>query len=338
MFAKLLPFFATFIRFSSWSTPPGRKRNAVMCFSSHSPLGTGVQARNKVRKLQHAQNMNYSGHTFATRFVHSIMPKEYYFKEPENFHRVVDAVCKDARQCTDMGITYTGIKHWVAFIGCKGDAPFLVKVGRLNRSFYNLPKRPSSKKPSTGVCHLCSAGVPGIPFEDVGDNALHNITIGDTRPWEQTPGILCSTHEPSLPESFFRYDIWHCWHLGEGRNLVASGMALCLDLVVDSSIPAKLDQLYQDYVSFCRRAHLQIYVLQFSKEFFHLEPSDFPKGSWTKGNLTTSLVKWMRNFLQRNQCQIEPGSLVAGLAPRFLLASVLLAWCCCFFCFGPRKR
>lgn len=273
--------------------------------------------RNRVKKghLKSAQLLNYEGHTFTTRFVHALIPKEFYHDSPGNFEKILAYLSTNARSCAEVGVEFEGRTFWACFVGCKGDMPFLVKAGRLERSFYNLPKQPTSKKPGRGICHLCLAGTAGVMFEDSSDGASHNLTVGEVAPWTTRPSMLVNAHDVSLPESFFQFDIWHCWHLGEGRNLVCTGMALFLDDVVQaSSIPEALAQLFDDYCSFCQRARRQRYLLAFRKDFFHLEASNFPRGSWTKGNLTTSLVKWMVDYLDRHAEQVQPGSLLEGLA------------------------
>ena len=55
----------------------------------------------------------------------------------------------------------------LAVTGIKGDWPFLIECGRLQRHFRRAPKRGQSSMQSEGVCHLCLAGYDGIPFTDV---------------------------------------------------------------------------------------------------------------------------------------------------------------------------
>ena len=302
----------------------GRKRNAVMCLSTHSPLGMGVEiakTRKKVLKPMlkfKRQEMNYKGHTFATHFVHAVMPKEAYFKDPENFHSVLNFLAADATHGVEEGLTHLGEHYWFACIGLKGDAPFLVKAGRLQRSFYNLPKKPLSQtqqrksKAPNGICHLCMAGSShDLPFEDCSDGACHNTTLGDVKPWDRMPGVLVCPHDPLLPEGYFFFDPWHLFHLGEGRNLVSCGMQLILPLAEGTNVDSKLQCLFEDYSQWCQRSRRQKYLIQFRKDFFHLEEGDFPRGTWTKGNLTTSLLKWLRNFTWRRREDIVEGSLLA---------------------------
>ena len=51
--------------------------------------------------------------------------------------------------------------------GIKGDWPFLIESGHLQRHFRRAPKRGQSSMESEGVCHLCMAGYNGLSFTDV---------------------------------------------------------------------------------------------------------------------------------------------------------------------------
>lgn len=51
--------------------------------------------------------------------------------------------------------------------GIKGDWPFLIESGHLQRHFRRAPKRGQSSMEAEGVCHLCMAGYNGVSFTDV---------------------------------------------------------------------------------------------------------------------------------------------------------------------------
>ena len=51
--------------------------------------------------------------------------------------------------------------------GIKGDWPFLIECGHLQRHFRRAPKRGQSSMEAEGVCHLCMAGYNGVSFTDV---------------------------------------------------------------------------------------------------------------------------------------------------------------------------
>ena len=83
----------------------------------------------------------------------------------------------------------------------RGDLRALEKLGGLERNCRRCPKAKASKKPATGICHLCMAGEEQRvgnnpnhspwPFEDLQLNPAWVATIGQELPWDTTPTSLC---------------------------------------------------------------------------------------------------------------------------------------------------
>lgn len=152
----------------------------------------------------------------------------------------------------------------LAVTGIKGDWPFLIECGRLQRHFRRAPKRGQSSMQSEGVCHLCLAGYDGIPFTDVSaaprfeetmssaavsclclcwnhfflgnvdwclclacDNFSYHYLIQAMTPWETlSPWVLDLPAEPHFRPYILRPDVFHNWHLGAGRYFVASSLVI----------------------------------------------------------------------------------------------------------------
>lgn len=290
----------------------GPKRQAVMCLSVASILGKGVTTRSKraAPNRSDKQLMNYTGHSYATRFLLGVLPKEAYESDPSVFQAYVDTWAGDLRKLALDGIAspIDGQQFYVAVLHVKGDWPFLVKVGELNRSFYNAPKRASSQKDCTGICHLCEAGRPGVPYEDLRSCGEWQFTVGISRPWVGTPAVFQIPHDPSFPEFFLSPDPFHTWHLGEGRHFVANCIKLILPLANGTNNDDRLSWLFADYRTFCKSQGRQCYAVRFGASLFRIVGNEFPTGSWTKGNFTTSLVKWMNHFLNSRRHTFPDGS------------------------------
>ena len=95
---------------------------------------------------------------------------------------------------------------------------------------------------------------------------------------------------------------------------MANAVQLTLDFVDGDSVDQQLNLLYLDYKQYCKRNSNQVYALRFTKELFSLNKNDYPTGSWTKGNLTTSLVKWVAYFFRSKRNTFAEGSLHMKLA------------------------
>ena len=114
---------------------------------------------------QHTMLVNAKGNTLRTRFLMGLMHRKDYSDDPDNLDSLVELICQDFQMLGDMGIEMQGQRVWAVVIAAKGDWEFLVKLGHLSRSYRNAPKHNSGQ--DRGMCHLCLAGEPGFPFEDV---------------------------------------------------------------------------------------------------------------------------------------------------------------------------
>ena len=113
-------------------------------------------------------------------------------------------------------------RWWGCFIGLVGDWPWLAKCG-LDRSFMNVLKHKGPENGAVrdckGICHLCSAGKPNYPYEQINSKTplweasiLQETPFPDPSPFEIVPHT-----EGQLP-ALYHYDLFHCFHLGMGKN------------------------------------------------------------------------------------------------------------------------
>ena len=149
-------------------------------------------------------------------------------------------------------------KHMV-LLHVVGDWPWLTDSGRLARSFRNVPKHVSRKKPPTGVCHWCRAGQPGCDFEQVNSNnpkwleTMFTESVSD--PTAAPSPLLRIAHPPGKEASLFMWDLFHTWHLGVAKAFLSS-WAYCFQLVLTFEMQLLLASLI--HLPFYVRALLQL--------------------------------------------------------------------------------
>ena len=120
----------------------------------------------KIKELK--LSPNYAGNSLATRFLCALMHRSAYADQPELLDELLEHVISDMATLADEGLELQdGSRLWLATLGNKGDWDYLCKVAHLTRSYRNAPKFPTSKTPDKPMCHLCLAGSPDLPFEDV---------------------------------------------------------------------------------------------------------------------------------------------------------------------------
>ena len=113
-------------------------------------------------------------------------------------------------------------------------------------------------------------------------------------------------------------------HLGEGRSFVANAVKLFNPFFDGDSIDVRLHSMFSEYRMYCKINKRAAYASRFNAQLFNLAATEFPKGSWTKGSFTTSLMKWFEHWMMRRRNQFPPGSL--------LVKTVSVAICWLFIC------
>ena len=194
------------------------KKKALMILSSHPVLGHGTRRPDST-------DMNFSGNTFVTRYLFSVLLARAYAKKSMVLHELVGVWAADWCDVFNNGIA-TG-SHGQLFLiplGVKGDWPALSKVGRLTRHF--LRDSPYSRDPP-GICHRCAAGKKGFPWHEFNFDSAWLINDEPVAlPWKSgQESHLCRIpqDESNLP-NFFLVDLFHTCHKGIVGDYVASAL------------------------------------------------------------------------------------------------------------------
>lgn len=273
------------------------KRGGLMITSLQSVLGQGFDRKRLKRDRESDRlHVNFAGHTFITRLVVSALPKTEYQADPDAFHNMMDKLAEEMDLILKNGIRdrATGVLYKFCIVGIKGDMPYLQKVGRLKRSWNTQVKRGRARREPPGTCHLCLAGTTGCPCEDTSHSPCWLPTIGVKVPWDIMPGIVrMLPHDMDHPGSHLKPDLWHCIHLGCGKSFIASTIQLCLPLVPGNNNDARFEWLTNHYISWCRSVRTSCHVSKITPYLVSYSDSTGATGNWSKGSLSTTLMKWI---------------------------------------------
>jgi hypothetical protein len=204
-----------------------RKRQAMMVFNCHGLIGKGCKPfaethsqAPRVRQLK--TGVNIAGHSMSTRFLLFVLARANYGPSSAYLYKMIDEVVEEFVKLQTDGILI-GSERWnIIILGAVGDLMFFSKVGKFTRSFAHVAKR-SNQGVLNGLCHCCLAGKPAWPWESFTDNPSWVASIAQEDPWESPPSMVAKLHcNPLDRPSFFKFDIWHCYHLGAGRLFLAS--------------------------------------------------------------------------------------------------------------------
>lgn len=223
-------------------TDEGRsyKHEPLFVLSTHGCIGRGTRAyverkKHKVPLKRRGLGLNFIGSTWGTQFMSVAVLRAVLDENPGALDMLMDLYAQDMAKLIHEGIVGEDGTHvFFLHVATKGDLPALAKLGNFKRTHSHVPRQPRSKKPCTGICHLCQAGVEVagggslFPFEDVSDQPSWASTVNATPPWDNIPPVLSGLPlDHGQKASFFKVDFWHNWHLGVAKHWLASSF-VCL--------------------------------------------------------------------------------------------------------------
>ena len=123
--------------------------------------------------------------------------------------------------------TVTRFLFFAGFLGLKGALKFHHQIGFLSQSYYDL-----GPKTDASICHLCSAGVTGVPFEELADSPTWESTLHFVQSWKDgfSPPLTIIPYDPMCTSALYRLDAFHCWKVGLGRDLTGSAVVILAHL------------------------------------------------------------------------------------------------------------
>ena len=99
---------------------------------------------------------------------------------------------------------------------------------------------------------------------------------------------------------FFCYDLWHSWHLGMAKTFLGSTLALISDTMPGGNIDERFSNLTSIFLEWADERKIATYISTISKESIQwMDRKSFPNGTWSKGHVSTTLVKFVRWHLER---------------------------------------
>ena len=243
--------------------------------------------------------LNYGGSTYLHRLITSVLPK--MVKDEQALHAILQFVADDACGILEEGVRDAqGNVYTACCLQICGDWQWLVKAGQLNRSYSNCQKRPETARTvPKGICHLCQAGQRGVVWENYDPNGFPSWwgTRNVQSPFDGEPALNQIPYIPGQRPSFYVYDLFHSYHLGMGKSLVAGCLALASDYMWASNVDDRLEQLSTLWLTWCEESHVSAHIYSITKANLGWpDRSTFPNGQWSKGHITTALCSFFQSW------------------------------------------
>ena len=280
----------------------GRRRQAFMVLSYASLLGRGTVSSTalhpgkKVKKSFLKMKLNFRGHTYTTRMLCGVLPKRMYEASEATLDALLQAAYEDARLLAREGVKdASGVPHYMVLLGTTGDWPFLQKAGKLDRTFSHAVK--TINQIAGGMCHLCDAGPVHAPWEQIGTRQPDWLqTVHATSPFVRLPGAVRVPHTPHRLCCHYKFDLFHCWHLGVGRNFTGSIIALLSDLE-SGNVDLRFEKLTVKYKAWCVHTGHSPITNRITKDTISWgTTAEYPTSGWFKGGITTNIMQFFESL------------------------------------------
>ena len=284
----------------------GAKRQAYLVTHFHSLLGRGTNPQKrrdqgsklKIPFVKH--ELNFRGHSYSNRFLFGCLPKHWYTHDKDHvFTDLMTAAAREALFMSTTGVTdpFSGKTYWCMMLGMVGDWPWLAKSGGLNRTFNHVQKRTNVRNPPAGICHLCQAGQDHVAYEEINTRRPAWLnTVNVQSPFGQPSAFEVVPHPPGKLAEMWKYDAFHCFHLGVGRQFLGSYLALLSEFHEGGNIDERFNSLSADYMSWCKTNKRNTHVKRLTKELISWPKTTvYPVGAWSKGDLTTTLMEYVED-------------------------------------------
>ena len=248
------------------------------------------------------QHTNVKGHPYLSKFLCFGLAKKQYADQPGLLDYAFQVLAEDMTALFHDGVIVGGSNRWFgACLGVKADMKFHHQVGHLCRSYYNL-----GDKRNIPLCHLCMAGSPEFPFESNSERPSWLDSLYMTEPWRDdgVPALATIPFDCLARSAIFRLDLFHCFKMGQGRDLAGSIIVvLCrlgkFDFSDDEgkSIDVRLNRAHSCFKMFCQATGCTAALRSFSK--YNLRCPDQSSYPWAncKGSDTQLLCRWLQFFL-----------------------------------------
>lgn len=250
------------------------------------------------QELQLSQRLccNLKGHSFLQHFPLFVIPGTWWKTYKTLTHKMLQHVAEDFEDLFNTGFQIGNETWYVACVGSKADLKWHGKICRLTRGYEN-----KSTVQDVPHCHVCLAGSPGLPAEDLGNSPVWVPTCYVSRPWafDDVPALDRIPFDPNKPEFLYKHDIFHTLRLGIFRDFCGSTLFMLIRLGYfrPGDIGVQLESAHGHFHLWQLANRKRASLRSFSKGLLcYKSAKSFP---WfnVKGSDCFLLLKWIRTLV-----------------------------------------
>ena len=272
----------------------GWKGNTSICsICSQKCLDTTLARRNTSLRRGKKLKSNMKGHSYLQHWLLFVLPATLWKHFKHLTGKVLECIAQHFHDAFHTGIRYRGQQWHLAVVGSKGDLKWFSAICHLVRGY-----EMKSPKADVECCHMCLAGRPGLPAEDLAGNPAWLTTMWSQRPWRQdNPPVLMSVpYDLTKPESLYKLDVFHTFRLGVFRDFCASSIFVLIRWGLygaQGKVDDKLDRVYHHFKLWMSTTGKKASLRSFTSRLFSYKSTkSFP---WMniKGSDCTLVLKFI---------------------------------------------
>ena len=265
----------------------------TQCESSSLDLSQWGPRGDQEHHLAKSMWTNMKGHSYLQHWPLFLIPgtldKDY---KPLTF-KMLELISSELEELFTTGVQ-VGTQTWyVAMVGAKGDLKWHSKVGSFTRGYEH-----KGRVQDIESCHICKAGFPGIPAEDVASHhPCWETSLWYERPWSlNCPPSISVSYDALSPERLFQHDPFHTLRLGLYRDFVGSVVFLYMlwGFFGTGKIQVKLETAHSSFRLWQAAEKTNASLRSFTPSLFNYKNKRSYPWINAKGSDVTLCIKWLQ--------------------------------------------
>ena len=273
----------------------GIKGKISKCACHPFHLDTSEEPDCELHRVAKQLHCNLKGHSFLQHFPLFVIPGVYAKQYKDITMAMLELIADDLRDLYQNGLDVSGERFYIAIVASKGDLKWYSKICRFTRGYER-----KGRICDVPCCHVCQAGSPGLPAEDVSSSPAWVSTMYQERPWSEEegkqPALTAVPFDWTKPEFTYKHDILHTLRLGVFRDFVASTIFLFLrwDLFgAQGNVSEKLERAHGHFKLWLCASNKTAALRSFTPQLFkYTNRKSFPWAN-VKGSDCALLLQWI---------------------------------------------
>ena len=119
---------------------------------------------------------------------------------------------------------------------------------------------------------------------------------------------------------FFKFDLWHCFHLGVGKHWCGAALVLLSKIVPGSNADLRFDYISSAYLRFCKEKRIPSIITKIDQ---HTCNATGCEGTWNKAATTSNMRMFLEHFCSTHANLVTGNRQLEYIEPLFELYTIV---------------